>query len=90
MLTGVDWAGREGRMRSVEAVSLLLAQPGGRNPLRFSLQQVDLVQQLLVRTVRVTVTTVKVISYVVNGWKKVVGIYDGCFASTSSYKHMNN
>ena len=77
-------------MRSVEAVSLLLAQPGGRNPLRFSLQQVDLVQQLLVRTVRVTATTVKVISYVVNGFREVLGIYDDCFASTSSYKHMNN
>jgi len=42
-------------MGSVEAVSLLLAQPSGGNPLWFPLQQVDLVQELLVGTVGVAV-----------------------------------
>lgn len=41
-------------MSSVEAVSLLLAHPGGGHPLRFTLQKVDLVQELLVGTVGVT------------------------------------
>ena len=41
------------RSCSVETVGLLLAQPGGWHPLRFSFQQVDLVEKLLVGTVRV-------------------------------------
>ena len=41
------------RSCSVETVGLLLAQPGGWHPLRFSFQQVDLVKKLLVGTVRV-------------------------------------
>jgi len=43
------------RSCSVETVGLLLAQPGGWHPLRFSFQQVDLVEKLLVGTVRVAV-----------------------------------
>ena len=45
------------RSCSVETVGLLLAQPGGWHPLRFSFQQVDLVEKLLVGTVRVAEKT---------------------------------
>ena len=45
------------RSCSVETVGLLLAQPGGWHPLRFSFQQVDLVEKLLVGTVWVAERT---------------------------------
>ena len=49
--------GVEGRRSSVEAVSLLLPKPCSGHPLGFPLKKVDLVQELLVRSVGVTATT---------------------------------